>query len=308
MEKSMSTTVYVPRLASMRVASRERIAHEQQEVAGNKPVFAICGVPDLPFKDDLATMEAAIFTLSTKKDLRVWRWTSTDGKKRVEVAPSIYGRATIHDKDVLIYLVSHLVAAFNRGEIPSRTVCFTGYHYLKTTGKNTWSDDYRRLKQTLDRLRGTTIKTDIKTGGRQITRSFGLIDSWQVIEDMHNESRTVAIQLTISEWLYNAIKANEILTINSAYFRLRKPLERRIYEIARKHVGKQGMWEISLDALRSKCGSTVERSRQFRAEVSKIAEADTLPDYRVAVIPKDKARFIARDTRQILNRLNKIPK
>jgi hypothetical protein len=42
--------------------------------------------------------------------------------------------------------------------------------------------------------------------------------------------------------------------------------------------------------------------------VSKIAEADTLPDYRVAVIPKDKARFIARDTRQILNRLNKIPK
>ncbi len=36
-----------------------------------------------------------------------------------------------------------------------------------------------------------------------------------------------------------AIKAHEVLTLPPDYFRLRKPTERRIYEIARKHCGKQ---------------------------------------------------------------------
>jgi len=49
-------------------------------------------------------MEAPVFTLATKEDLKVWRWESEDGTKSVEVAPSVYGRASMHDKDVLIYI------------------------------------------------------------------------------------------------------------------------------------------------------------------------------------------------------------
>ena len=74
-------------------------------------------------------------------------------------------------------------------------------------------------------------------------------------------------------------RAKEVLTISPDYFTLRKPLERRLYEIARKHVGKQASWEIGLEALREKCGSTVARLRQFAGELEKIIQADTLPDY-----------------------------
>ena len=78
-----------------------------------------------------------------------------------------------------------------------------------------------------------------------------------------------------------------------------------MYEIARKHVGRQGIWEIGLETLRSKCGSTVERTRQFRAEVSKIAATDKLPDYRVMVTTAGKVRFISRDPAQVAKRLAK---
>ena len=36
-----------------------------------------------------------------------------------------------------------------------------------------------------------------------------------------------------------AIESNEVVTISNDYFRLRRPLERRLYEIGRKHCGGQ---------------------------------------------------------------------
>ena len=65
------------------------------------------------FKDDAATMEAPIFALSAQEEQKIWKWTSADGKKKVEVAASAYGRATIFDKDVLIFAASQLMAAIN---------------------------------------------------------------------------------------------------------------------------------------------------------------------------------------------------
>jgi hypothetical protein len=43
------------------------------------------------------------------------------------------------------------------------------------------------------------------------------------------------------------------------------------------------MWDIGLEALRDKCGSTVARLRQFRAELETIIKADTLPEYRLTL-------------------------
>jgi plasmid replication initiation protein len=43
----------------------------------------------------------------------------------------------------------------------------------------------------------------------------------------------------IADRLYNAILAREVLTLNRDYFRLDGGLERRIYELARKHCGRQ---------------------------------------------------------------------
>ena len=62
----------------------------------------------------------------------------------------------------------------------------------------------------------------------------------------------VAVEVTLNEWLYNAIVAREVLTLNRDYFRLDGGLERRIYELARKHCGAQAKWMISLELLHKK--------------------------------------------------------
>lgn len=225
----------------------------------------VAEVLDYSMKDDNASMEAPVFSLATRKDMDIWRWKSADGKKTVEVIPSAIGRATIHDKDILIYLTSQLVAATNRGNKPSRRVRFRLYDYFRATNKDTGGDSYMRVEETLTRLRGTTVKTNVTTGGRRQREGFGIIDSWRVVEKSPTDSRMIAVEVTLSEWLYNAVEAREVLTINRDYFRLRKPLERRLYEIARKHVGDQGIWEISEKQLHAKDTKTLSKGLARRA-------------------------------------------
>ena len=88
------------------------------------------------FKDDAATMEAPIFALSAQEEQKIWKWTSADGKKKVEVAASAYGRATIFDKDVLIFAASQLMAAINRGDKPFRKIRFKAKDYFNATKRN----------------------------------------------------------------------------------------------------------------------------------------------------------------------------
>jgi hypothetical protein len=67
----------------------------------------ICDVLDAIPKDDMASMEHPIFSLSTKPDTRILRYEHRNTK--VEIAPSVRGLATIHDKDILIYCISQLM-------------------------------------------------------------------------------------------------------------------------------------------------------------------------------------------------------
>ena len=106
------------------------------------------------------------------------------------------------------------------------------------------------------------------------------------------------VEVVLSKWAYNAVMGKEVLTLPRDYFRLRKPLERRIYELARKHCGQQSQWTISLDLLRKKCGSS-SSDREFRRMVSTICEENNkynhIPDYAIS-LEEDNVRFINRDT------------
>jgi|SRR5579875_375269 len=104
------------------------------------------------------------------------------------------------------------------------------------------------------------------------------------------------IRINLSEWVFNAVLGREVLTLHRDYFRLRKPMERRTYELARKHCGKQDEWAISLDLLRKKCGSA-SSDGEFRRLVSVICSEDAehrhMPDYAVA-LEGDSVRFTNR--------------
>ena len=88
----------------------------------------------------------------------------------------------------------------------------------------------------------------------------------------------ILVTVTLSDWIYRSVLSRSVLTLHRDYFRLRKPLERRVYEIARKHCGRQAEWKIGLETLLKKTGSTSPR-RVFRKMIRDIAEEDGLPDY-----------------------------
>lgn len=266
--------------------------------------FFLADLFDYALKDDGASMEAPIFTLSTKPDLSIWEWHSKDGTKHIKVTPSVLGRATQHDKDVLIYIVSQLTEAMNRKreDVQNRTVRFTVHDFLVITNRQTGGEGYRRLYETFERLRGTSISTDIKTGGQRTREGFGIIDRWKIVEKSSVDERMVAVEVTLSQWLYNAVQAFEVLTIHPDYFRLRKPLARRLYEMARKHCGHQTCWVISLDLLLSKSGSKTT-IKEFRRAIRNIESEDSLPEYRFVLDKEDKVTFYTRDTKRLVRGL-----
>ena len=93
-------------------------------------------------------------------------------------------------------------------------------------------------------------------------------------------SGMVSVMVTLSDWLFRAVLSKSVLTLSRDYFRLRKPLERRVYELARKHCGRQPEWRVSVETLLKKSGSASPR-RVFRKMIRDMIEADTLPDYRL---------------------------
>jgi plasmid replication initiation protein len=253
--------------------------------------FFIADILNAAPKDDLASMEHPLFALKAG-DKRLRRYERNGNS--VEVKPGFDGCATIHDKDVWIYCISQLVEALNRGrEDVGRTVRFTAYNFLVTTNRRTDGDSYERMAQALERLSGTRIETNIETAGQRERAGFGLVDAWRVIE-RGSDNRMVAVEVTLPDWLFRAVKAQQVLTLSRDYFHLRKPLDRRIYELARKHCGAQPKWRVSVSVLYEKSGSTAPL-RNFRGAVKALAAANQLPDYRMAFdLEGDAVTFYAR--------------
>ena len=249
--------------------------------------FFVCDIFDAAPKDDLGTMEHPIFSLSTRPDKRVLRYEHNG--TQIEVTPSVKGRATIHDKDVLIYCISQLMGAMNAGRAISRVLHLRAHDLLVATNRDTSGDAYSRLREAFERLAGTRITTNMATGGVETTRGFGLIESWEIVRRSRG-GRMVSVTVTLSDWLFRAVLSKSVLTLNRDYFRLRKPLERRIYELARKHCGRQPDWQVSVATLHKKAGSTAP-VRVFRAAMRKMIAAGHLPDYDMDEAPGDLIRF-----------------
>ena len=214
----------------------------------------ICDFGDVIPKSDIASMEHPLFSLSTKPDIKARHYEHNGNI--VDIFPSVLGLATIHDKDILIYCISQLMAGINRGEEPSRKIRFKAHDLLVTTNRQTGGEAYTRFRAALKRLKGTSIETNIKTNGQQIIKGFGLIDNYEVIVENYETKRMIELEITLSEWLYHSVIGQDVLSISRDYFRLRKPIERRVYEIARKHCGLQKKWHIKLKNLHKKVGSS----------------------------------------------------
>ena len=255
--------------------------------------FFVCDVLDAVPKADIGSMEHPIFSLSTRPDLRTRSYSHAGIE--VTVKPSADGLATVHDRDVLIYCISQVISALNAGREASQTVRFRARELMVATNRNTAGSGYEQLRAALERLAGTRISTNIETGGQEIFRTFGLIESAEIVRETR-DGRMQEVEIKLSDWVWGAIRHREVLTLHRDYFRLRKPLERRMYELARKHCGTKPEWRVSLALLQKKCGSN-SSPREFRRLVGRIAAEDELhghmPDYAVRM-DEDQVVFTAR--------------
>jgi len=260
--------------------------------------FFTADVLDAHPRDDLGSMEHPLFALRAG-DHRIRQYEHRG--TTVTVKPGWDGCATIHDKDLWIYCISQLVTALNRGrEDPGPTIRFTAYDFLASTNRGTSGRSYERMAAALERLQGTVIQTSVETGRRREKSGFGLVESWRVIERDDRE-RMVAVEVTLPRWLYRAVQEREVLAISRDYFRLRKPLDRRVYELVRKHCGRQRKWTVSLEVLHRKTGSA-DKLYKFRAAVKALAESNQLPDYRLRYDgEKDTLTAYARDYKGALS-------
>jgi len=250
-----------------------------KDLLGQMDLF-IADIIDVAPKSDMGSMEHPIFALSKKPDLETFRYEYPNLNAWVEVIPSTQGRATIFDKDLLLYCIGQVVEGMNRGREVSRRLQITAYEFFMTTGRGHGGDEYRRLHDTLGRLRGTTIKTNINTKGAADKTSrrgevFGLIDDAKIVE---HDGKTIGVEITLSERIFNAISEKHVLTYSRDYFKLTSPNERRMYELCRKHCGQQIFWEIMLDNLHKKFGSKAKLN-EFRRMIKKMIENQNIPDY-----------------------------
>jgi plasmid replication initiation protein len=240
-------------------------------------------IGNVSLKDDRALMEFPFFSL--EKRPRMEPLVYDDGRVQIRISPGERGIATIWDKDLLIYLASLINDRLERGLEVFRTVTFSAHDFLALTGRGTSNTVYEQFKDTLFRLRSTTITTSILSGDEREERGFGWVDNFRIVRKEIQSGRKImaGIEVTLNDWMFRAIvKDRRVLTISPRYFQLTMGLERRLYELARKHLGHQQSWQISLPRLAEKCGSRREL-RKLKVELIGIMERDSLPDYAIAL-------------------------
>lgn len=257
--------------------------------------FFVADILDAVPKDDLGSMEHPVFALSKNPDLNIREYNHNG--YTLTITPSVLGLATIWDKDVLIYCISQLIAGINRDREPCQVVQITAHDLLVATNRHTGGTDYDQLEKAFERLAGTRIKTNIETGDKRDRQGFGLIENWKIVERL-DDNRMSFITVKLSDWLFRAVMNMEVLSISPDYFRLRGGLERRVYELARKHCGAQPSWKIGTELLHKKSGSRSSLKR-FRHEMKRISSSDIMPDYRMNFdLEKDQLCFYNRKSKK----------
>lgn len=231
-------------------------------------------------------MEHPLISVSTKPDMQSREFRR--GDIWLKLQPSPLGLATVHDRDILIYCISQCMAALNQCRPIARTLRFNTHDLLKVTNRATNKKSYALFKNALRRLQGTQLETNITTGGKEQWEVFSFIESSRTIKETR-DGRMQAIEITLSDWLFNAIneKGKDLLTISRDYFRLRKPLERRLYEIARNMCGQSSYWHLRRSTLHERTGSTskpAEFKRLLKTIFDDNAKHDHIPDYTFELI------------------------
>ena len=234
-----------------------------------------------------------MFSLKLDKKTLEYEFTSKNGTI-ITIRNTNLGRATIQDADLWLYCITKMMQLIYEEKTLTRRVTFIGYDFLKRTGRVASNSNYNQITKSLQRLASTRLETNRTIETWEIGAGIGLLDSYEYIKD-RKTGKVIKIEVILPEWLFAEIVSKKITTINPQYLEL-KPLEKRIYQIAKIHCRKDSFNNVfNLEYLAKKVGSfsTVEL---FRFKIKQMQEIQPLPDFLINYDRKeDKVWFTLRE-------------
>jgi len=247
--------------------------------------FFVADFVDVPNKDAVDAMPLPFFALGKRP--RTTPIVYEHGNVQLKVtAPSEYGIATIFDADLLLWALSQVNEAKERGESHGPRIVFHPYDLLKAIKRDTGGRQYELLRGALRRLTATTVETNVRVPGGSKSAQFHWLELWR--EEVTDKGQSRGMMIELPQWLYEAVLEGRVLTIDPDYFRLTSGIGRWLYRMVRKHAGHQSTgWAFTIDELHRKSGST-QALKYFARDLRKVVTADGLPGYHVELY-KDRA-------------------
>ena len=153
-----------------------------------------------------------------------------------------------------------------------------------------------RLSDSIDRIDGTRFRTNILFEGTRTDEWMGIIDGAKMQTD-DRTGKIKSLELKLSDMVISSVQEMDVLTLHRDYFRLSRPIERRIYEMARKAVGQDESWSFLMTTLHRKIGPPRGPCGNSARQMKPIFEGDYLPDYKVEYDEAgDLVTFVNRNT------------
>jgi plasmid replication initiation protein len=243
-------------------------------VLGQGDLF-VANIQDVRTKHARELMETnwVSLTKKTRHTAIEYKWNNEDWFIRV-TNDSGYGVATIWDFDVILFALSQLTDASNRGETIGSRIWFSGGEFLSFIGRSRKSQGgraYDDIWAKLNRLHTTHVHTNIRANGKFDWKFVWLSEIKQGIDA---NGRHRGYEIVLADWLVQAAKNKKnLLTLSNDYFTLTGGLERWLYLWCRKAAGHQASgWTESFESLWNKSGvevSYVAFCRKLRNLISK---------------------------------------
>jgi plasmid replication initiation protein len=235
---------------------------------GIGPGNGLEGVTRTGLRQLMVLMERPFFALS-KRRASVAEYVSPRGDLQIRVEPGAAGMATIYDADLVMFLVDKYAGVCSKD---GRDLLLRPFEYFAAVGSKRGGDQYKSLRETIERLRTTRVTTNAQPDGKPgPIRTF----SWLAEAAYERDGW----RLRIAHWLAEGASTKFLLSVNPEYFNL-SGYERFLYLAARKHVGRDPAkrFPFRITTLWKKSGSAAALAR-FRHDMKRLAGQNDLPDY-----------------------------
>lgn len=222
----------------------------------------------------LDMLEHPFFSLQSRgKDMSTFEYTSNDGSFSLKIVPSVKGRATMSDADLVAFIQAKLVKMKEDGELVTDepVLAIEVTEFLEFTNRTKGGENYKSFKDMLVRLSGTFVEiTRVdETGARLEEQRASVIKGEFTTVRSKDGDKPLSFIVQVNKWFVKPIlESNRYLTIPREYFRLKKDTHKRYWHIARMHAG--GYFEISWEKFKNKVvGETNGTLTKFRSKIRK---------------------------------------